>query len=777
MAGGRSVILRLRANEQDIETVTLAPGCSDVFVGRSHACTLRTPPDDHSVSGRHVRLFWKGNALWLEDAGSRNGVYYRNARLGKPHKISSGDLFAIGNCSLVCEVENRTSKKGVGETKWHRLEFLNGDKAGKQIDICPKEGEDTFTVGLDPANALALPDMLVSRRHAFFETKENGECWLHDCGSRNGTYVNGEPLRGKERLLKDNDKISIAYFDFRFLDRSVKHTRFFLWLKIFAVAATLCVMAGLFVLKDLINPKIDDQLHLARRYAAEENFDAAHEVLVQARLARNASKYRPQIDGLDDQLDRWSRTVAEWKRARTELAGGHFRRAQKTLDPIVNGTFDAWSWNGTDAIDQKRQADFAVTALRTYYDAQDALGEAEDGVPEQQADRIRVAEQQLATFVKERQGDLSSQAYMTNVLASLTKTLGRMESIRTGFETVDGAIAKLDAINPNFADLAVKLDLVARDKTQHRAVRAYADKYKVPCRALAETKQFIAKEFTDVNGMQFRDVLARDKQLQLPPTELCSRHAQLSNHRAKLEGHHRDAQKLASNLESIVNGLAELGISNGTCGAPVKRILSAATWQEALTFSCFKGKPPTVRRKEPVGTYDELLGVDYTFYNLRSLPHDYDGRSLRLIGFSPDCVEARTAFERLGVFVAFVKSKPSWLRKGELGAFYDYCCGLLDAKDKLIAHLESLDGSVRAKLVARFYASYFSKEFPSEKRRALAEDFKALQKQVIALNEKYEATSNPMEQIAIRKTILDTGLPGDPMIHPRWVALYEGGMQ
>ena len=79
--------------------------------------------------------------------------------------------------------------------------------------------------------------------------------------------------------------------------------------------------------------------------------------------------------------------------------------------------------------------------------------------------------------------------------------------------------------------------------------------------------------------------------------------------------------------------------------------------------------------------------------------------------------------------------------------------------------------------MARFYASYFSKEFPSEKRRALAEDFKALQKQVIALNEKYEATSNPMEQNAIRKTILDTGLPGDPMIHPRWVALYAGGMQ
>ena len=777
MAHSSGFTLHFRSNGHEIAPVTIVPGCDDVFVGRSRDCALRTPPDDLSVSGKHARLFWKGNALWLEDAGSRNGVYYRNARLEKPHKVSSGDLFAIGNCSIVCEAEDKNVKKRASGQKWHRLEFLNGDKAGKQIDICPKEGEDTFTVGLDHGNALVLPDMLVSRRHAFFETKDNGECWLHDCGSRNGTYVNGEPLKGKERLLKDNDKISIAYFDFRFLDRNVKHARFFLWLKVFAVAATLCVMAVAYVIYVLLRPTAEYYLRLAREHAAVENFDVAHEALRPARLARNADACRTQIDVLDDQIDRWSHTVAEWKRVREALANDRLKKAQKALDPIVNGAVDAWTWNSTDAIAQKEQAKFAMDALRAYYDAQDSLGEAEDGIPEEQADKIRVAEQQLAAFIRDKTANLTEHAYMTNVAASLTATLGKMEAIRGGFESVDGSIAKLDAINPNFADLAVKLDLIARDTSQHRAVRAYADKYKVPCLALAETKRFIGKEFDDVNAMRFRDVLARDKQLRLPPVELCSRHGQLTNHRTKLEGHHRDAQRLASNLESIVNGLAEMGISNGACGAPLKRILSIPSWTEALGFACFKGKAPTARRKEPVGQYDELLGVDYTFYCLRSLPQDYDGRCLRLVGFSPDCEEARTAFDRLGAFVEFVEAKPAWLRRGELGAFHAYCRKLLEARNKLVAHLDGVEGSARARLVARFYAGYFSKEFPEEKRRALAEDFKSIQKEVSTLIEKYEATSNPMEQIAIRSKILGTGLPGDPRIHAKWVAVYEGGMQ
>ena len=767
-------ILHLRCNSREVATVTLAQGCSDVIVGRSHDCTLRTPAEDHMISSRHARLYWSGKSLLIEDAGSRNGIYSNNLRLNKPQKITGGEIFSLGGCTLVCERQGK-KVKSAGEKSYHRLEFLNGDKAGRQIDICPKAGDDTFTIGLDPSNALHLPDMLVSRRHAYLETKENGECWLYDCGSRNGTYVNGEPLRGKERLLKDNDKISIAYFDLRFLDRNVSHTRLYLWVKIMAVALTLCVMAGFYVVWTTTSSTVEDHLRLAREYASVQNFEGAQEVLSQARLVRNAGDYRAQIDVLDDQLSRWAQTSSEWQKAMKSLKNGYFRQAQKILDPIVNGAVDAWTWNGVDAIEQKKRAEFAMLALRTYYDAQDALGEARDGVPEEQADRIFAAEKPFAEFINKTRDEFSAHEYLGVLSKNLEETLNKMSMIRKGFGSVDGAIAKLDAINPNFANLAVALDVISRDTTQHRAVRAYADKYKAPCLALAETKRFIGKEFDDINAMQFGDVRARDKKLVLPPAELCSRHPQLSNHREKLEGHHRDAQKLALNLESFVNGLSELGIENGKTGTPVKHILSVNSWKEVLSFSCFKSKPPTVRRKTPSSFYDELIGIDYTFYNLRALPKNYDGYCLRLIGFSPDCVEARTAFERVDVFVTFVENRPAWLRRGALGSFYSYCKKLLLTRDKLIGYLESYEGSKRAELIARFYAGYFSKSFNLEKQRALAESFRELQREIASLNEKYDASSNPMEQITIRAKILALGIPGDPQMHAKWVAIYEGG--
>ena len=38
-------------------------------------------------------------ALYVEDAGSRNGVYCNGIRLAKPHKVASGDSFSVGTNS------------------------------------------------------------------------------------------------------------------------------------------------------------------------------------------------------------------------------------------------------------------------------------------------------------------------------------------------------------------------------------------------------------------------------------------------------------------------------------------------------------------------------------------------------------------------------------------------------------------------------------------------------------------------------------------------------
>ncbi len=64
-----------------------------------------------------------------------------------------------------------------------------------------------LTIGRDPANDLVLPDAMVSRRHAVVEQREGG-FYLRDCGSANGSIVNG--VRVSERCMQDGDEVAIG---------------------------------------------------------------------------------------------------------------------------------------------------------------------------------------------------------------------------------------------------------------------------------------------------------------------------------------------------------------------------------------------------------------------------------------------------------------------------------------------------------------------------------------------------------------------------------------
>src|SRR2546425_13029730 len=50
-----------------------------------------------------------------------------------------------------------------------------------------------FTIGRTPENDLVIEDTSLSRRHALIENFE-GRFNLSDCGSSNGTFINGRPV-------------------------------------------------------------------------------------------------------------------------------------------------------------------------------------------------------------------------------------------------------------------------------------------------------------------------------------------------------------------------------------------------------------------------------------------------------------------------------------------------------------------------------------------------------------------------------------------------------
>jgi DNA-binding response OmpR family regulator len=88
---------------------------------------------------------------------------------------------------------------------------------GDAPDRCWTIGQDEMVVGREPDCEISLPDRQVSRRHAVLRRRE-GEYVIEDCGSKNGTYVNGRPLDGPYRL-HDGDEIQVALrFKLTFVD-------------------------------------------------------------------------------------------------------------------------------------------------------------------------------------------------------------------------------------------------------------------------------------------------------------------------------------------------------------------------------------------------------------------------------------------------------------------------------------------------------------------------------------------------------------------------------
>lgn len=79
-----------------------------------------------------------------------------------------------------------------------------GERAGQRWTV----QNDTLLIGRGTECDLVLPERQVSRQHIRIKLVDE-QYYVEDLDSKNGTWVNGQQLKG-ERLLKDGDEIQIA---------------------------------------------------------------------------------------------------------------------------------------------------------------------------------------------------------------------------------------------------------------------------------------------------------------------------------------------------------------------------------------------------------------------------------------------------------------------------------------------------------------------------------------------------------------------------------------
>src|SRR5579875_2685958 len=196
---------------------------------------------DATVSRTHARIRVENGQVFVEDLGSTNGTKVGDLRLSpnQPVAATGGTRLRFGNVQLRREVRGGEGQ-GVGLEGAEKTVAITSPSseatllapAAQPAEAAPPvawlrklEGPGNelpvpagvSRIGRRPTNELVVPgDAYVSGSHAEIRV-ENGEAWLTDVGSTNGTFVNGTRLMPNQpQLLENGDEVKIGQTSYRF---------------------------------------------------------------------------------------------------------------------------------------------------------------------------------------------------------------------------------------------------------------------------------------------------------------------------------------------------------------------------------------------------------------------------------------------------------------------------------------------------------------------------------------------------------------------------------
>ena len=753
--GSKKLTIHLEFNGRPIQSVNSDDITGEITIGRSHSCDWVIPKEDGVVSSKHASLIPKKGRIWIYDTGSKNGIYVAGRRVEKK-LLEPGDKVTIGG-SLVTVEE---AARGNIDKKPSSILVLNGNLKGKKLELSAGES----VIGSAPDADLPLMDMLVSRKHAVITKKDDDSCWIMDPGSKNGLKVNDVPLPAeKERLLKDEDRISIAQFEMVFHDGAVPHSNYQVVLRLAIIGVTLFLtLFGYWTFQHL-RPSAGALVSRARAAAARENFTKANELLESADVARGADKNKIERADLERKLTIWKNTIKLWNDAQANLNRGDWIAASRALGGLQAERENVWTWN-KKALDEKEKAMLAKTILDSYHRATEVMEQENSGLND-----IR---------------DIASS--LTRVLADVPspppqcfeKLLDRMRGMR---EELNEVIKKNVAMDETIDAIALqtppfdKMIQALREQAEGKRgqLQKRAEMMLQPMVSLANSFKKLNEKSEALRQVRFKDAMAID--IALPSPESCAVDPRLSQKRQDFADIDLSIQKATQQVSYLYNQLDPAISREGKIPQCLKVFDDPSVMGQVLACDIMKGKLPKRSRTSPQGMYDKLVGNEELYEFLRALPEELD-KDMLDISFDTSLSQAETALKTCESFNNYMNVPDrAWLAHGPLGVVVKNCRKTLAARDVLVKNVlkqaEKLSG--RQFLIAGGIALRLADQ-PEQltcgeenlQKKVIA-DFRQLRLQLSALNTEY-SRSGPARQIEIREQIMSLGLPGDAVVRRMW---------
>ncbi|MGW0895613.1 FHA domain-containing protein, partial [Streptomyces goshikiensis] len=215
--------------------------------------------DDARVSWRHATISWNGRGWGIEDHGSTNGTYVHGARVQQTELVP-GTPVHLGNATdgprlnfsaaaapqpVAHQAQApayQAQQQAQPQQAWQQQappQQYQQPQPQPQPHVPHQQGgggqgatpgyddrsPTTFhefslghvmRIGRALENELVVSDLQVSRLHAEFRSMPGGRFEIHDLGSHNGTYVNGQPLaKSGSAVLGPNDIVGVGHSTFR----------------------------------------------------------------------------------------------------------------------------------------------------------------------------------------------------------------------------------------------------------------------------------------------------------------------------------------------------------------------------------------------------------------------------------------------------------------------------------------------------------------------------------------------------------------------------------
>ncbi len=755
------MIIRLEHRGTILFETPVADIQNEIVIGRGHTCTWVIPQDDAVASSRHAAIFVKAGKPFIKDLGSTNGIYFKGKNISQKN-LEPGDRISVGDCILAVDM---LSGNG-GPQEPSRLVMLSGPQKGRKYDLTSQ-----FTIGSDPTATLVLLDMLVSKRHAEITVKDDGSCWIADLGSKNGSSVNGMPLRGdQERLLKDGDRIAIAQFEMLFQDGAVKHSNSQVWLRLGVIAATLVVVMIMYWGYQNMRASSAALVKDARAAATAGNFAAARALVETAATARHAARNEIERADLLRNLSTWETTVNTWEKAKRSLESADWVGASRALGILQAGKKDVWTWSESAVLEKER----ALVAKNLL----DALTRANAALQRENADMVEIASN--AQEVKLALNSLTDElpAYLVKVVQELQASQKLITVLIQENAKLDEKIQLLSQANPPYRDIIMAVEAVKKDARGQLQRRA--EMLLEPVTGLARSFTLLNQMSNLVRDLKFENALAVD--INLPSLESCAVDPRLSHKRQELLeifGNVQATTRQVSFLYSEI--LQDIG---RTDRLPPQLVVwnDDELMAQVMTCDTLAKQLPKRSRTAPEGSYDLAVGTEEFYEFLNALPETFNFEMADL-PFRSQLLQAKLSLDKIARFITYMSDEErQWLLEGRLGKTVKECEKLLAVRQsivqKMVDRAEASSG--RTAIIAAGIALRLTdnpravKCGGQEIQDWVMAELRKLRLQLLELNTEY-SRSMPERQIQIRGEILRLGLPGDPVVRRMWAARDAAG--